>query len=354
MSEELTRIFSLGLSVEKCENDSSSIHPRLDEFKGRNYRSGVQANRRKNYLDHQKKRRFDAANYARKLADGDLNENEFEEISLETVDEMDVDEKKKRKDKKFNPYKNQLMLSEWIVDPPTDLTTNWLMVVCPVGKRVLIVAHKGHTTAYSKGGHVLNRFPSLLPGGSYKTWKKDNNFARSFTLLDCIYDEVNRTYWMLDLMCYKGNPIYDSEVDFRFFWLNSKLLEDAPKLSEQSSVNPFKFKPCKNVLCEKTAIVNAVTDTYPFEIDGVLFYHKLGHYGPGRTPLVGWLKPYMIPEILDIPMPLTVMDTAPVEFNRDILKNANKELQNTTSDRSFNNPKDVTRKKKDNQVSMES
>lgn len=53
-------------------------------------------------------------------------------------------------------------------------------------------------------------------------------------------------------------------------------------------------------------------------------------------------------------MPLTVMDTAPVEFNRDILKNANKELQNTTSDRSFNNPKDVTRKKKDNQVSMES
>ena len=33
-----------------------------------------------------------------------------------------------------------------------------------------------------------------------------------FTLLDCVYDEVNRTYWILDLMSYKGHPVYDSEV----------------------------------------------------------------------------------------------------------------------------------------------
>ena len=34
------------------------------------------------------------------------------------------------------------MLSEWIVDPPTDLHSHWTMVVCPTGKRVLVVAHK--------------------------------------------------------------------------------------------------------------------------------------------------------------------------------------------------------------------
>ncbi|VDP49006.1 unnamed protein product [Schistosoma mattheei] len=31
-------------------------------------------------------------------------------------------------------------------------------------------------------------------------------------------------------------------------------------------------------------------------IDGVLFYHKDVNYEPGATPLVSWLKPYMLPE----------------------------------------------------------
>ena len=34
------------------------------------------------------------------------------------------------------------MLSEWLVDVPSELDTDWLMVVCPVGKRSLIVASK--------------------------------------------------------------------------------------------------------------------------------------------------------------------------------------------------------------------
>jgi len=33
------------------------------------------------------------------------------------------------------------MLSEWVVDPPTHFE-HWTMVVCPTGKRVLVVAHK--------------------------------------------------------------------------------------------------------------------------------------------------------------------------------------------------------------------
>lgn len=34
------------------------------------------------------------------------------------------------------------MLSEWLVDVPSELDTEWLVVVCPVGKRSLIVASK--------------------------------------------------------------------------------------------------------------------------------------------------------------------------------------------------------------------
>lgn len=32
------------------------------------------------------------------------------------------------------------------------------------------------------------------------------------------------------------------------------------------------------------------------QLDGVLFYHSCVSYRRGPTPLVGWLKPYMLPE----------------------------------------------------------
>lgn len=37
--------------------------------------------------------------------------------------------------------------------------------------------------------------------------------------------------------------------------------------------------------------------------DGVLFYHKQALYSFGTTPLVGWLKPFMMTEILSVNIP---------------------------------------------------
>jgi hypothetical protein len=34
------------------------------------------------------------------------------------------------------------MLSEWLIDVPSDLGQEWIVVVCPVGKRALIVASR--------------------------------------------------------------------------------------------------------------------------------------------------------------------------------------------------------------------
>lgn len=39
------------------------------------------------------------------------------------------------------------------------------------------------------------------------------------------------------------------------------------------------------------------------QVDGVLFYHRQTHYTPGSTPLVGWLRPYMVSDILAIEVP---------------------------------------------------
>ena len=42
------------------------------------------------------------------------------------------------------------------------------------------------------------------------------------------------------------------------------------------------------------------------ELDGLMFYHKKTAYTTGETPLVGWLKPFMVPEVLGISIPAWV------------------------------------------------
>jgi len=46
-----------------------------------------------------------------------------------------------------------------------------------------------------------------------------------------------------------------------------------------------------------------------------LFYHKEGHYHQGyATPLSLWLKVYMIPDILKIPLLSWITQTAPSDY----------------------------------------
>lgn len=47
------------------------------------------------------------------------------------------------------------MLSEWLVDVPSELDTDWLMLVCPVGKRSLIVASKVRLLSLSLVSHDI-------------------------------------------------------------------------------------------------------------------------------------------------------------------------------------------------------
>lgn len=46
------------------------------------------------------------------------------------------------------------MLSEWLIDVPSDLGQEWIVVVCPVGKRALVVASRVSGCACSVHLHV--------------------------------------------------------------------------------------------------------------------------------------------------------------------------------------------------------
>lgn len=271
-------------------------------------------------LEEQKKHRRDYVNYARKLVEGCLEVEDVETEEMEFIEESDKKSRRSRK-KKFNPYAYQLMLSEWLVDIPDDLKGEWLMVICPVGKRNLVIAANGYTAAYTKSGYRVNKFSSLLPGGSPKTLKPGD-----YTILDCIFNELTKTFHVLDVMTWRGHPVYDSETDFRFYWLQTKLQEE-PLVTQASADNPYRFISLHHHPCDASSISEAlISVTSVNEVDGLLFFHKRTHYTCGRTPLVGWLKPYMLPEILGLPVPDAFMVGVPAVNKLTLLK-SNKELR---------------------------
>lgn len=134
------------------------------------------------------------------------------------------------------------MLSEWLIDVPPDLVEEWLLVVCPVGKRALIVASKvgdqslhhplllldeiynsdctvwlqcknysllvfppslqGSTAAYTKSGFCTKRFPSLLPGGCHhnSTTSKSKLILTLSHPLHCIKGKIMIGYWYVCLL----------------------------------------------------------------------------------------------------------------------------------------------------------
>ncbi|XP_076822116.1 snurportin-1-like [Clavelina lepadiformis] len=290
--DELVENLSSSFQVTKEPNSIYAKHPRFDLYKHRTLREGDQTVRRENFLKLQKKRRCDFLDHVRCLVVGEWKEDDDAQDVDEIEEQMDVVEVKVRPPKR---YKNQLMLSEWLVEVPDDFEDKWLMVVCPVGKRNLVVAAKGRTRCYSKSGYCIDTFASALPGGSY-----NNNSG--YTVLDCIYRELDKTFFVLDIMCWNSHSVYESDTEFRFFWLQSKLME-TPELSEKTENNFYKILRLQNHSCKKEGILSALENWDAKAVDGLLFYNKNTHYTFGATPLVTWLKVPMIGDILNIPPP---------------------------------------------------
>ena len=91
-------------------------------------------------MEAQKKRRDDFLSVARDIAygevetSGDHEEEEEMEVNMNEED-MDTEEIYRKKYTLRRRLKNQLMESEWMVDVPLDLESNWIMVPVPEGRR---------------------------------------------------------------------------------------------------------------------------------------------------------------------------------------------------------------------------
>ncbi|CAI2347211.1 unnamed protein product [Caenorhabditis sp. 36 PRJEB53466] len=289
--DALTNQLSEGFQVDP---NSLGEHPRYAQFKNLAKAAEQQAKRREETLERLKNGRFEKLMKLRNLACDDANSDEEEAQraeDAENVAQIFGDAQQRRQVPK---YADQLMLSEWLVDIPETLSTEWTMMMAPQGKRTLVVAAKGFTTAYNKSGRQVAQFQSKLPGGS----SRGKN--GSWTILDCIYHD--RIYYVLDVLSWNAHEYVENPFDLRQFVLKSKL-EETPELGITCSGFRNAFIAVPSCPCSREEMAKLMDSKPNFRLDGLLFYHNSVCYEPGQSPLVGWLKPWMLPEILNVPIP---------------------------------------------------
>lgn len=284
--EELAESLSTSVRVSLEDNDVYLLHPRYAQYKAKSSNSS-QEERRRQWLQDQKDKRLKLFNLHRGI---EQNEKVVEEMEFEIS-------KKHNKKTSYKPeqsYKDWVMMSEWLVDVPANFQEEWVCTICPEGKRVLVVAEKGSTFAYSRRGVFLMKFPSALPGGCGKG-------SSGYTVVDCIWHHPTKTFYLLDVLIW-GVPLTNCEAELRFFWLSNKFLE-IPSLKEYSATNRHRILLLQHnpvsQLQEMLSVHPAFADNFP-KVDGILFFHKDSLYTGGKSPLVTWLKPFMVPHILGI------------------------------------------------------
>ncbi|CAI0543687.1 unnamed protein product, partial [Linum tenue] len=86
-----------------------------------------------------------------------------------------------------NWFARQLMLPEWMIDIPDNLSQDWYVFARPARKRCFVVASNGTTVSRQRNGSTLHCFPSALPNGA-KT-REPSGPAHSYSTLDCIFHE---------------------------------------------------------------------------------------------------------------------------------------------------------------------
>uniref|UniRef100_A0A1B6LFT9 Snurportin-1 n=1 Tax=Graphocephala atropunctata TaxID=36148 RepID=A0A1B6LFT9_9HEMI len=260
--------------------------------------------RRAQLLEDYKKKRDLLLSEKRGLIEDDFSDSE------DWMDWEDMRHKGRQKAHQEN-CRNQLMLSEWLLDRPYDIETAWTIVLCPEGQRTLIVAKKGSTRAFHKNGKLIARFRSILPFGSPSSRGRNSDIV----ILDCIWKAKTRQLFALDVLFWKNQPLLNCDAQFRMYWLKSKIYDlnkqDLPQTQERDRGMYDVHLPSH---CSLSSLSSVLAHHDPSQVDGVLFYHNSAPYISGQTPLVGWLKPYMLPERFGVDVPKGFLDLRPPDY----------------------------------------
>ncbi|KAK4776830.1 hypothetical protein SAY86_005518 [Trapa natans] len=255
-----------------------------------------QQRRRDHSLLRQAQNRLDAQQRARCLASSILSLENPETDSVPDLDSTTGQEQSEVPPKEFDVrqasklrgvearrwFARQLMLPEWMIDVPDRLSRDWYVFARPAGKRCFVVSSNGATVSRLRNGSILHRFPSALPSGSRS--RDASGTSQSYSIMDCIFHEPDQTYYVIDILCWRGYSLYDCSAEFRFFWLNSKLAESGA-CGPPSQYHRYRFSLIPVYNCDHNGLSAAYMGAVPYMKDGLLFYNKEAKYQTGNTPL---------------------------------------------------------------------
>ncbi|KAK6146520.1 hypothetical protein DH2020_020389 [Rehmannia glutinosa] len=218
-----------------------------------------QQRRRELSLQRQAQNRRDAQHQARCLAQTILSlqndtaephpEFEIAAQAEEHAQDFDVRQAARLKGAEARRwFAKQLMLPEWMIDVPDRLNTDWYVCARPAGKRCFVVSSNGQRLV----GYAM---------------------------------APDQTYYVIDMVCWGGMSLYECTAEFRFFWVNSKLVETGAS-NDPSTYHRYRFKTVVIYNCDPGGLKAAYTEPVPYVKDGLLFYNKHAHYQSGNTPLV--------------------------------------------------------------------
>lgn len=319
--------------MDKSPEGAAISHAHLYKYKEKHQES--QHERRLQILNEQKDKRHIEADKNRELCDNYLEElvesdvedlKQVEESDIEDLKQMDecvvedVKQLEKSEDIKQSeqedeseemeyvqsevkcrpqPTKFKLMLTEWFIDIPDDLEENWLCKLTPEGFRVLLISYKHRTLFFTVKSRYLFKLKTHFPGGGGIN-------TTGVTVLDCIFNKRNKTFFVLDCLYWSAMYTLDSEANFRFYWLKTKFYE-MPELSKSVS-KKYTFHLMDAIPLEKSLLQEKIFHVLKIEdkeilYDGIVCYHTRGFYTFGYSPLATWLYCFMLPEKLGIDVP---------------------------------------------------
>jgi len=169
------------------------------------------------------------------------------------------------------------------------------------------------TISRGRNGTILHRFPSALPNGSSKDTSSPESYSIlivfftrylnqthflfhsaqatcTHSLFLCLFFNIfillvvqpDETYYIIDMICWRGYSMHDYAAEFRFFWLNSKLTETSAG-DPPSAYHRYKFGVVPIYECTLQGLQAAYLGTQARPV--TTLGHDVvvdGRQGPGR------------------------------------------------------------------------
>ncbi|CAL1526429.1 unnamed protein product [Lymnaea stagnalis] len=191
------------------------------------------------------------------------------------------------------------MQSPYMEKAPENLEQDWLFIICPSGKRRIIVAANDITQTYKDGGATDLKFKSCLPSGNpglAEIHKYDD-----LTILDSLYCPDKKCFYIIDMLHWKHYPYYETEAEFRFFCLPDKFSE-LKSPSEVSANNEYPLELLEKHPYSQSKLESALKSA-GHKVEGVLFINKSSQYVCKDSEDTFWLKLDQIEKVLGFPLP---------------------------------------------------